>query len=313
MGLKNSIFFWLLGLLCCKAQETTVQKNHFISYDEKVVGSVYFYNTSNNFQFISKNNNTIRYFDLIPNRREQIGFSLSYKLIDISYGFSPRFFDVNRDNSNSRLENFGTRFIVKQWMQTLLYTNQKGFYAVENDISSSFPKMRSVKIGGTTSYIFNPDFSFKTIANQNQWQTKSLGSFVPTLSIYHTDLDSNDGIEESKSTIWLTTLAPSYYYNWVISNRVLISSGIGFGMGFNVIDGDFSSIIESSLSLKLGYNSDSFFTFVNFNYSNFIQNNKNPVRFNENIANFRITSGYRFDPPKKIKTLYDKGTKSIGL
>ncbi|MGL5113416.1 MAG: DUF4421 family protein [Flavobacterium sp.] len=313
MGLKNILFFWFVGLLCCQAQDTIVQKNNIKFYDEKVVASMYFYSTSNAFQFISNTKSASRYLDLIPNRREQIGFSLSYKLIDISYGFSPRFFDVNRDNSNSKLENFGTRLIIKQWMQTLLYSNQEGFYALEKGISAPFPNMRSVKVGGTTSYIFNPNFSFKTITNQNQWQTKSIGSFIPTLSIYHTDVNLNDGIEANKSKIWLVTLAPSYYYNWVISNRILLSSGAAFGLGFHSIDGKFSSVAESSLNLKLGYNSDAFFTFVHFNYANFIQNEKNPLRLNENLSNFRVTSGYRFDPPKKVKTLYDKGEKALGV
>ena len=173
--------------------------------------------------------------------------------------------------------------------------------------------MRSIKIGGTTSYIFNPKFSFKTITNQNQWQTKSSGSFIPTLSIYNTYLNLNDGNDANKSRIWLFTLAPSYYYNWVISNHVLVSSGIAVGAGFNDVDGDFSGVIESTINLKLGYNSDSFFTFVNLNYLNFVQDNNNPVRFNENIATFRVTAGYRFDPPKKVKELYDQGTKVIGL
>ena len=122
MGLKKIVFFWLVGFLCCKAQDPSAQKDYFKSYDEKVIGS---FNTSNNFQFISKANGASSYLDLIPNRREQIGFSLSYKLIDISYGVSPLFFDVNKDNSNSRLVNFGTRFIVKQWMQTLIVFQSK--------------------------------------------------------------------------------------------------------------------------------------------------------------------------------------------
>nr|WP_315176650.1 DUF4421 family protein [uncultured Flavobacterium sp.] len=313
MGLKIIVFFWFVGLLCCKAQEPSAQKDYFKSYDEKVIGSTYFFNTSNNFQFVSKVNGKDNYVDLVPNRREQIGFNLSYKFIDLSYGVSPLFFDVNKDNSNSRLVNFGTRFIIKQWMQTLLYSNQKGFYVSAEDFAIALPKMRSIKIGGTTSYIFNPKFSFKTIANQNQWQTKSSGSFIPTLSIYNTYLNLNDGIEANRSKIWLVTLAPSYYYNWVISNHVLISSGIAVGGGFNDVDGDFSGVIESTINLKLGYNSDSFFTFVNVNYTNFSQDVNSSIRFNEDISTFRVTAGYRFDPPKKVKQLYDKGAKAIGL
>jgi len=116
----------------------------------------------------------------------------------------------------------------------------------------------------------------------------------------------NDGNEDNKSRIWLVTLAPSYYYNWVISNRVLVSTGIAIGSGFNVIDGDSSGIIESSLNFKLGYNSDAFFSFVNLNYSNFVQDNKNLVRFNENLTTFRVTAGYRFARLKKLNNYMTK-------
>lgn len=313
MGLKKIVLFWFVGLLCCKAQEPSAQKDYFKSYDEKVIASLYLYTTSNDFQFVSKVNGIDNYINLVPNRKEQIGFSLSYKFIDVSYGISPVFFAVNKDNSNSRLVNFNTRFIIKQWMQTLLYSNQKGFYAASDNFDIALPNMRSVKIGGTTSYIFNPKFSFKTIANQNQWQTKSSGSFIPTLSIYHTGINLNDGNDENRVKILVGTLAPSYYYNWVISNHVLVSSGIAVGAGFNHVDGDFSSVIQSTINLKLGYNSDSFFTFVNVNYTNFSQDVNSSIRFNEDISTFRVTAGYRFDPPKKVKQLYDKGAKAIGL
>lgn len=311
MDFIKIIFMWLIGVLCCKAQEASNPKNYFISYDDKVIAGLYFFNTSNNFQFVSKVNGVDKYIDLIPNRREQIGFSLSYKFIDISYGVSPLFFDVNKDNSNSKLINFNTRFIIKKWMQTFLYSNQKGFYASSDNFEIALPRMRSVKIGGTTSYIFNPKFSFKTIANQKEWQIKSSGSFIPTLSVYHTNINLNDGNNDNKSKILTATIAPSYYYNWIISNRVLVSTGIAIGAGFNNIDGDFSEVFETTANLKLGYNSDSFFTFVNLNYINFPQDNKSSIRFNENITTFRITAGYRFNPPKKVKVVYDKATKFI--
>ena len=47
MGLKKIVFFWLVGFLCCKAKESSTQKDYFKSYDEKVIGSIYFFNTSN--------------------------------------------------------------------------------------------------------------------------------------------------------------------------------------------------------------------------------------------------------------------------
>ena len=40
---------------------------------------------------------TTNYLEFQPNRREQIGVNLSYKFIDVSYGFSPSFFAKNKN------------------------------------------------------------------------------------------------------------------------------------------------------------------------------------------------------------------------
>ncbi|WP_321539792.1 hypothetical protein [Flavobacterium piscinae] len=63
----------------------------------------------------------------------------------------------------------------------------------------------------------------------------------------------------------------------------------------------------------MGYNSDSFFTFLNFNYADFLQESKASIRLNDEISMLKITAGYRFDPPKKIKEYYDKTAEKVGL
>ena len=117
----------------------------------------------------------------------------------------------------------------------------------------------------------------------------------------------------NKSNIYLVSLSPSYFYNWVINNHFLISGGLSVGGGFNSVDGDFAPIYEGSVSLKIGYNSDSFFTFVNLNYIDFVQDSEAEIRLNDQIATFKFTAGYRFNPPKKVKEYYDKANKKIGL
>jgi len=309
--------FWLIligGILDCYAQESTAPNPYFKAYDDKVIASLYYLDVSNNFQFVSTNTDGSKTtLDLIPNRREQIGMSISYKFADISYGFSPQFFDVNKDNGNSKLFNISTRFIVKQWMQTLSFINQKGFYISEGTTTVLFPNLRSTKIGGVTSYIFNPNFSFKTIANQKEWQTKSSGSFIPNFSFFYTNLDLNDGNPNSKSDIFEMTLSPSYYYNFVINNRILLSAGLSIGGGISNIDSDISGIMESSASLKVGYNTDSFFSFLNVNYIAFIQNSDAKIQLNDNVSTLNVTVGYRFDPPKKVKEEFETIHQKTGL
>ncbi len=314
MGIKTFYFIVIGGIFGCFAQENSTPNPYFKSYDDNVIASLYYLDVSNNFQFVTTNSSGKKTtLDLIPNRREQIGVSVSYRFVDISYGFSPKFFDVNKDNGNSKLFNISTRFIVKQWMQTISFINQTGFYVDYGAITVPFTDMRSTKIGGVTSYIFNPNFSFKTIANQKQWQTKSSGSFIPNFAFFYTNLDLNDGSPDTKSNIFEMTISPSYYYNFVINNKFLISAGLAIGGGISNIDSDISGIFESNASLKMGYNTDSFFSFLNVNYFAFVQNSEAKIQLNDNVSTLNVSVGYRFEPPKKVKEVFETVHQKTGL
>ncbi len=303
---------FFVSVFGCFAQKDTLQNPYFKSYNDKITASVYYLDTSNSFQITSDKQEPKTYLDLIPNRREQIGFNLNYKIIDVTIGFAPKFLGGNTGDSHSKNFNFNTRFYYKKWMQSFTFINQKGFYVKDNNVTAQLPDMRTTKIGGSTSYIFNDKFSFKTLVNQNEWQTKSSGSFIPTFSFYYTNIDLNSP-DTTPGDIYVFTLAPSYFYNFVISDRVLIGAGIGLGAGINDIDGDTSALYQADLNLKLAYNQDRFFAFANLNATSFDQDEKVDPRLNDNIVTFKISAGYRFDPPKKVKEVYEKANEKIGL
>jgi hypothetical protein len=306
MDLKSSTIIFFSGIFGGFAQNDSLNTTYAKTYDDKVTASFYYYDISNNFDFIFTSNGEKKYLSVEPNRREQVGANFSYKFIDVSYGFSPRFFDVNKDNSDSKLFSLSTRLYVKKWMQSIVFINQKGFYINQDNVELQFPRLRTTKIGGTTSYIFNDNFSFKTLTNQKEWQTKSVGSFIPNFSAYYTNFDLNDGNPSNSSDVVVLSVAPSYYYNLVIHHKLLFSAGFTAGIGLNSIDGDVSELYELGSSLKLGYNTDSFFTFVNYNYVNFVQSATTDIRLNDDIMMFKFTVGYRFNPPKKLKELAGK-------
>lgn len=313
MNLKMIYIVFFGSVFGCFAQKDTLQNPYVKSYEDKVTISSYYLDTSNNFQIGFDSQGQKKYLDLNPNRREQLGISLSYKFIDVSFGFAPKFFDVNKDNSNSKLFSFNTRFYYKKWMQSFTFINQKGFYASEDEISVDFPRMRTTKIGGTTSYIFNDRFSYKALVNQNEWQTKSSGSFIPTFSFYYTNLNLNDIANSSNGDIYVFSLAPSYFYNFVISDRILIGAGIAFGAGINDVDGDVSALYQLDFNLKLAYNRDRFFAYTSLNTLNFIQSDAAEARLNDNISTLKFSIGYRFDPPNKVKEVYEKVNQKTGL
>jgi len=313
MALISVYVFLFGGIWSCMAQKDSLQNPYFKTYDDKAITSLYYLDNSNNFNFVFPYQGERKALNLIPNRREQIGASLSYKFLDISYGFSPQFFDTNKDNGKSKLFSLSTTLFHKKWMQTITFINQKGFYVSEENVELLFPNLRSTKIGGTTSYICNKNFSFKTITNQKEWQTKSSGSFIPSFSFYYTNIDLNASNGAAQSDILVFTLAPSYFYNLVINNHFLLSSGVSAGAGINDVDGDVSALYEFTASFKLGYNTDSLFAFAYMNSSNFIQDNTSKIQMGDSISTVKFTLGYRFNPPTKAKEFYDKASQKFGL
>ncbi|MBJ2123626.1 DUF4421 family protein [Flavobacterium sp. IB48] len=312
MILKLIYATFFISFFGCFAQKDSLQNPYFKSYNDKITASIYYLDTSNSFQIASDNTDPKTYVNLIPNRREQIGFTLNYKIIDITIGFAPKFLSQNKGDSHSKNFNFNTRFYLKKWMQSFTFINQKGFYISDDNITAQLPNMRTTKIGGSTAYVFNDKFSFKTLVSQNEWQTKSSGSFIPTFSFYYTNLDLNTP-DSSAGDIYVLTLAPSYFYNFVISDRVLIGAGLALGAGINIIDGDTSALYQADFNLKLAYNKDRFFGFASLNTIGFAQDDKVDPRLNDNISTLKLSVGYRFDPPKKVKEVYDKVNVKIGL
>ncbi|MBE8727561.1 DUF4421 family protein [Flavobacterium hungaricum] len=312
MNLKLINIVFLFSFFWCFAQNDSLQNPYFKSYNDKITVSAYYLDTSNSFQIASDDQDPKIYVNLIPNRREQIGFNLNYKIIDITLGFAPKFLSGNKGDSNSKHFNFNTRFYYKKWMQSFTFINQKGFYISDDNFTAQLPNMRTTKIGGSTAYVFNDKFSFKTLVSQNEWQTKSSGSFIPTLSFYYTNLDLNTP-DSSPGDLYVLTLAPSYFYNFVISDRVLIGAGVALGAGINDIDGDTSALYQADFNLKLAYNNDRFFGFISLNTVSFAQDEKVNPRLDDNIVTLKLSAGYRFDPPKKVKEVYDKVNEKIGL
>ncbi|MBS7787575.1 DUF4421 family protein [Flavobacterium sp. CYK-55] len=297
-------------VLCCIsistwAQNPTQASPYFKSYNDQIILSTYLIDTSNSFEIIDQSSGTPVRLNLNPNRRTQLGAQLSYRFVDISGGISPKFFEVNKDNSGSKFFSINTRLYVQKWMQSFLYIYQRGFYVSYTDREIGFPELASTKIGGSTSYVFNDKFSIRTLANQKQWQTKSAGSFIPSISFYYTNLDLNDDSNNPHSDIYTLSLAPSYYHNLAISQRFLIGLGLAAGAGLTWIDRDCYPLYEFSSNLKIGYNTDRFFTYLTGNSINFIQNEQANVRLNDQVSTVKFALGYRFDPPEKLKTFFD--------
>lgn len=309
------IITFLILLICNTvfAQKDTIT-DYYITYYDKIITGVSVQENNDTF-YLGYKDHLERYkVELTPNIERKLNLNFTYKIIDFSIGFTPSFLKSNRAQNKSKNVNFSFRFNYKQWAQSFLIMNQKGFYLdLDNKLEHYYyPQFRSTKIGGATSYIFNKNYSYQTLFNPDEWQRKSAGSFIQHFSIYYTNLKSIDKDDDFNINIYSITFSPSYYYNWVIHENFLIGAGLNLGIGTNIIDNKIEPLIEISNNIKIGYNTEKFFTSIGYNGTSLAFENKTES-YNNTFKAFKLEIGYRFDPPKKVKKFYDDSMKLIPI
>lgn len=304
MALKNCIGFFFSGILGCFAQEDSLRVLYFKKFDDNISTKLSINSTSNSFVLNDVANNS-RY-DIVPNDHERIDLSLGYRSIAVSFGFAPNFLATNKDNSDSKLFNLNFRAFHKQWTQSFDLYSQRGFYLKTGDVSVVLPDMKTFKIGGQTSYVLNKNFSFRAMSAQSEWQQKSAGSLIPTLSLYYTKLRFKIEDFDETAHIYTAAISPAYYYNFVIRKNFYISLGTAPGIGIEYVDSDISALYQIEFNVALGYASDTFFAGINSNVKSFTSNTGSDVQWGDAVARGEIFVGYRFKPPKKLTEITEK-------
>jgi len=165
MGLKLIKYFVLVTFYySAYSQNDSLTKITYIkAFQDKISTRISLINTSNSFYIYDKNNE--EHFKLEPNKTNYLGFSVLFRSLEIDYGFSPNFLSANKDNKDSRLFTLNFRMFYNQWMQTIDFYNQKGFYIKGNSNTFELPGVKTLKIGGSTSYIFNKNFFINICRN----------------------------------------------------------------------------------------------------------------------------------------------------
>jgi len=263
-------------------------------------------------------NNNLR-FKLTPNQQIRSTATLMFRFIEIDIGYTPTFLKFNKDNDiRGKTKNFtiGTRFYLKKWMQNLQYTSTKGYYVEGGQVGINenifFSDLRVTKIGGSTSYVFNPNYSFRAIYTQNEWQKKSAGSFVPSVNYYYTKISDNDPGTDHTIDI---AAGPAYFYNLVLHDHFLVSAGVYAGIGYNSTKTTYTDGTpnekNSGLSWQAqyraaaGYNNEQFYTGANINFNSFYYNSGPGIKLADQQHYFEFYIGYRFRTSKKFITEFD--------
>lgn len=298
------LFFYFLIIFSAYSQNDTLP-SPFISYGDKLsVGLTYF--DSSNVFYLNNENEQYKEISFVPNTHQQLITSIDYESVSVAYGFTPNFMKTQYKELPSKQFFISGRMHHKQWSQSLTFIYQKGFFVNYNDLHNIYvPELRTYKLGTKISYTFNKNFSFRAVFNENQWQKKSYGSFITNLSFHYTNLNFHRDSFYKKRDLYTLSLIPSYYYNFVIKECILLSAGIETGGGIYIEQKEVYPLQESSANFKIGYNHPSFFSYVGLNITNLIQHN-NTSNNVDLYTTFRFSIGYRFSTPKKIKELYQK-------
>ncbi|MGB3145261.1 MAG: DUF4421 family protein, partial [Maribacter sp.] len=175
MGIKVVLPFFILCLLWGTLYS---QDSPYIqTFPDKLTFRLGLQTTSNSFKLRDKE--TRELVEFIPNDKSYLGLSVQFRSIGLDIGYAPNFLAENKDNDDSKLITLNFRMFFDHVMQTVDFYKQKGFFVRNQDFTLPIEDLTTTKIGGSTSYIFNEDFSFRAIGFQNEWQKKSAGSFIP--------------------------------------------------------------------------------------------------------------------------------------
>lgn len=293
------------------AQNEGVTESPFITYSDKITTGLTYFDSSNSYFLNFEEDGHKSTINLRPNTQKQLIASVDYKLISLSFGYTPNFMKINRDTQKSKQFNLRLQLNYKKWFQSLSFAYMKGYFMDYNDLKNHyFPDLRTLKIGGVTSFVLNERFSYKSLLSQGQWQKKSAGSFVANASYYYNNFDFNQPDGKGKSTLYTIAISSAYYYNWVIYNNFLVSAGLVVGTGVNISEGVIDPIYEVTTHARLGYNTEHFYSFIGLNTTNFTQQTKTD-KFEDFYTTLRIGVGYRFNTPKKMTQFYDDTLNKI--
>jgi hypothetical protein len=306
---------------------------NFIYYPDKIMVRTNLSTQSDNYFLKDKKGTNL---DLETNNSYKLFLSIDYKFIGFSYGFYPKFFGGNKDEDlkgKSSFSDYNFRFFLGRWLQTVNYSKTKGYYVANmsefdpnwikgKDPYLQFPDFKTTQFGMSTSYLFNPKFSLKSITSFTEWQKKSAGSFLPSLIYSYNTIRSKSDDLDGKQKEFDLKLGAGYYYNFIIHKKFYMAPNLSPSLGVKFMkdkskDSGVETVEKETYftrnldgGLKIGYNSDRilFGASLNFSVSSYNED-KNNVISNDKVYGL-LYFGYRFNAPgfiaKPVEKIDDK-------
>ena len=267
-------------------------------------------------------------YSIEPNTNLRMNIAFNYRFLSLRIGFSPKFLASadSESKGSTKVFRIGLNFFIKDVWQTLEYNHVKGYYV--NDFEDPdglfnqamgdyilLPDLNTLWITGTTSYPLNSNYSFKAVTNQNEVQTVSAGSFVPSLQYGYFEITDDTTPQDMKALFGIANIG--YFHTFVFNKYWFSNLGIAPGLGMEYInlitriDDDSVNTYHTSLlfniqtQISLGFNSRRLYGGGVLNGSATNRDNKSIIQFNNVRGYFRLYVGYRFDDPDSFERAFD--------
>lgn len=315
------ILFFLFPVCVFTQEKDSIPQNEYIEImDDKLSVKI---DVDNDIETFFAKENGIG-FEIKPNIDYRTEVSVHYRLISFKLGFSPHLF-TNYDTSSkgkTKVFKVETDFYIKKWIQSLGYSQTKGFYSPDYPLPDGFEseylifdKLKVYNFKGITRYRFNPNYSLKAILTQTEIQRKSAGTFIPSFSYSFNRM--NNGHTQQQLNTFNFILSAGYLHTFVINKKLYASIGAapGVGVDFNkiIINVDNDSVSDKDTNytlnfdghLGLGYNSDRWFGGGFFRLLTTTRKETSIVNYDTFRTHFQLFVGYRFGAPKFLKKQVD--------
>lgn len=303
--------------------------------EEKVDSNGYFMKMNNTLNLRLDLDNDVRSFEyeginqnyaILPNTNLRLGVAVNYRFISLKIGFSPKFLRADDADLKGKTKIFrlSLNIFFKDLMQNFDFNQVKGYY-VESFVDPTLaefsgdsqyrilPELKTLSITGTTWYRFNENYSFKAVINQNEIQTKSTGSFIPSLYYGYFEITDDTTPQDIHNFFIIGNVG--YYHTFVFSKNWYSNLGLSAGLGaeFNKlvtrVGNDLPEITTRHSNLAatigtqigLGYNTTRFYGGMALNGNATGRDEKSIIKFNNVRAYFKLYVGYRFDAPKSFE------------
>lgn len=231
-----------------------------------------------------------------PNSSHSIGLEGSYKWLGFGLGYG--IFDDAKNELETKLVNYDFRFdfFFRRILINSNFQYFKGFSIKDppKNISPEreamlTPNMTLNNIGVNVIYAFNPIFSFKAIYKNSERLNYGRGSFLSGITQYYTRLSSKSSFYpdevisdlkiynySSYGKFYSVFLDFGYQYvwahnNWYFAPMIIVGGGTQYQNYIykeTIHRQEFKLAYKYILNIPIGYNGETFFYGITFNFDN---------------------------------------------